>query len=138
MASSWRSLLKEKIHRVLSRDKEIKEQFIERWQLTRDRLEQKVPHARCTNKRQRNKGARNSWKMTRDRAESVTCICMWSNKEDYYMLIDQSVSSCWLRIYPIQKFLMTYLTMKKIEFYEIKIPFDNVVLVTGIFKNKNV
>ena len=33
---------------------------------------------------------------------------------------------------------MTYLSMKKIEFYEIKIPFDNVVLVIGIFKNKNV
>ena len=69
MASSWRSLLKEKIHRVLSRDKEIKELFIERRQLTRDRLEQKVPHAWSTIKRQRNKGARNSWKMTRDRAE---------------------------------------------------------------------
>ena len=137
MASGWRSLLKEKILSVLSRDKEIKEQFIGRWQLTRDRLEQKVPNARCTIKRQGNKGAI-SLKMTRDRAESVTCICMWSNKEDYYMLIDQSVLSCWLRIYSIQKFLMTYLSMKKIEFYEIKIPFDNVVLVTGIFKNKNV
>ena len=59
MASSWRSLLKEKIHSVLflnngswrsllrrkysvlSRDKEIKEQFIGRRQLTRDRSEQK-------------------------------------------------------------------------------------------------
>ena len=40
MASSWRSLLKEKIH--------------------------------CTIKRQGNKGAI-SWKMTRDRAENVTC-----------------------------------------------------------------
>ena len=95
MASSWRSLLKEKIRSVLSRDKEIKEQLIGRYQLTRDRLEQKVPHARCTIKIQRNKGAI-SWKMTRDRAESVTC-----------MSIDQSLSSCWLRMYPIQKFLMT-------------------------------
>ena len=75
MASSWRSLLKEKIHSVLSRDKEIKKQFIGRWQLTRGRLEQKVPHARCTIKRQGNKGTI-SWKITRDRAESVTCICM--------------------------------------------------------------
>ena len=83
MASSWRSLLKEKIQSVLSRDKEIKEQFIRRWQLTRDRLEQKVPHARCTIKRQGNKGAI-SWKM---RVESVTCRCMWSN-----MLIDRSLS----------------------------------------------
>ena len=73
MASSWRSLLKEKIHSVLSSDKEIKEQFIGRWQLTRDRLEQKVPHERCTIKRQRNKGAI-SLKMTRDRAEGT---CMW-------------------------------------------------------------
>ena len=30
-------------------------------------------HARCTIKTERNKGA-NYWKMTRDRAESVTCI----------------------------------------------------------------
>ena len=65
MASSWRSLLKLKIHSVLSRDKEIKEQCIGRSQLTRDRLEQKVPHARCTLKRQGNKGAI-SWKMTRE------------------------------------------------------------------------
>ena len=83
MASGWRSLLKEKILSVLSRDKEIKEQFIGRWQLTRDRLEQKVPNARCTIKRQGNKGAI-SWKM---RVESVTCRCMWSN-----MLIDRSPS----------------------------------------------
>ena len=80
MASSWKSMLKQKIHSVLSRD-EIKEQFIGRWQLTRDRLEQKVPNAWCTIKRQGNKGAI-SLKMTRDWAESVTCICMWSNKED--------------------------------------------------------
>ena len=82
MASSWRSLLKEKIQSVLSREKEINEQFIGRWQLTRDRLEQKVPHARCTIKIQRNKGEI-SWKMTRYIAESVTC-----------MSIDQSLSSC--------------------------------------------
>ena len=145
MASSWRSLLKEKIHSVLSRDKEIKEQFIGR-QLTRDRLDQKVPHARCTIKdneikeqflgrwleiepkvsqaclltkactikRQWNKGAI-SWKMTRDRAESVTSRS-----------IDQSLSSYWLRMYPIQKFLMTYLTKKKIEFYETHFSDENI------------
>ena len=36
MASSWRSLLKEKIHSVLSRDKEIKEQF-NYWKMTIDK-----------------------------------------------------------------------------------------------------
>ena len=41
MASSWRSLLKDKIHSVLSGDKEIKEQFLGRWQ----DIEQKVSHA---------------------------------------------------------------------------------------------
>ena len=41
MASSWRSLLKLKIHSVLSRDKEIKEQFLGRWQ----EIEKKVSHA---------------------------------------------------------------------------------------------
>ena len=41
MASSWRNLLKDKILSVLSRDKEIKEQFLGRWQ----DIEQKVSHA---------------------------------------------------------------------------------------------
>ena len=42
----------------------------------------KGENTECTVKRQRNKGAFN-WKMTRDIAESVTC-----------MSIDQSLSSC--------------------------------------------
>ena len=60
MASSWRSLVQVEIHSisVLSRDKEIKQQFIGRWQLTRDWWEQKGPHAQCIlSRRQRNKGA---------------------------------------------------------------------------------
>ena len=53
--------------------------------------------------------------MTRDRAESVTS-----------MSIDQSLSGYWLRMYPIQKFLMTYLTKKKIEFYETHFSDENI------------
>ena len=44
---------------------------------------------------------------------------MWSNKEDYYMSIDQSLSSCLTPDVPNPEVVDDFLIMKKIEFYGI-------------------
>ena len=112
-----------KIHLVLSTDKEIKEQFIGRWQLTRDRIEQKVTravHGVLSRDKEIKEQFLGRWQ---ERAESVTCICMWSNREDYnvYMSIEDWTKPVKLLTpdVPNPEVLDDFLTMKKIEFYGI-------------------